>query len=271
MLRTRIITGACLTVVLSLVLIFSHIPWVLNTAIVCLCVQAIYEFYRATNMNSNKAVYYISCAAAIFVSVIPIPGFKYIVTVLFAASISLFLYLMINIKNIRTIKPRISVTSAIMIVFFFKSMSGIRVMDGGLYLLGAAILVSVITDIGAYFVGRGCGKHKLAPVISPKKTIEGSIGGTVYAVAILVLVAAILKATNVLTVNYGTLIIYLFLASAVGQFGDLALSSVKRIVGIKDYGKLLPGHGGILDRFDSLLFVLPFTYLFCLYAGPILI
>ena len=144
----------------------------------------------------------------------------------------------------------------------FKCMTGIRAMDGGIYLLGMTILVPVITDIAAYFVGRGCGKHKLAPIISPKKTVEGSIGGTVCAVVILMLVAFILNITNILQVNYTALIIYLILASVIGQFGDLALSSIKRIVGVKDYGNLLPGHGGILDRFDSLLFVLPFTYLF---------
>jgi len=139
-----------------------------------------------------------------------------------------------------------------------------------MYLLGITILVSVITDIAAYFVGKVCGKHKLAPIISPKKTVEGSIGGTVFAVAILTFMAFILNVTRILQVNYGILIIYLVLASIVGQFGDLAMSSIKRIAGIKDYGNLLPGHGGILDRFDSHLFVLPFTYLFCLCAGPIL-
>ncbi len=271
MLKTRILTGAGLTIVLSLVLIFSHIPWVLYTAIACLSVQAIYEFYRATKLKDNKPVYYITCTVAIIISIIPIRGFEYIVTVLFAAAISLFLYLMLNIKNICSIKPWISMLVAMMIVFFFKSMAGIRTMDGGVYLLGAAVLVSVITDIAAYFVGKGCGKHKLAPVISPKKTVEGSIGGTVYAVVILVFVATILKAANVLSVNYGMLIVYLLLASVVGQFGDLAMSSVKRIVGIKDYGNLLPGHGGVLDRFDSLLFVLPFTYLFCLCTGNVFI
>ena len=271
MLKTRIITGAGITVVLALVMLFSHIPWVLIMTVAALSVQAIYEFYRATKLKNNKAVYYISCAVAVLMSAVTIPHFKYIVVLLFIAAISLFAYLMLNVRTLKEVKPWLSVCIAAMMVIFFKCMSCIREMNGGIYLLGMTILVPVITDIAAYFVGRGCGKRKLAPIISPKKTIEGSIGGTVYAVAILMLVAFILNVTNVLQVNYTALIMYLLLASVVGQFGDLALSSVKRIVGVKDYGNLLPGHGGILDRFDSLLFVLPFTYLFFNLVGNIII
>ena len=155
----------------------------------------------------------------------------------------------------------------LIIPFFFKSMSSIRQMDNGVYLLGVAILVPVVTDIAAYFVGKNLGKHKLAPVISPKKTIEGSIGGVVYAMAIILLIAMLLQRFGVVSINLKVMIAYVLTASIVGQFGDLAMSSIKRIVGIKDYGKLLPGHGGILDRFDSMLFVMPFTYLFCILCG----
>lgn len=267
MLKTRILTGAGITVVLSLVIVFSHIPWVLCTLIACLSTQAIYELYRAAGLRDNKPLYLISCAVALLLSTINIPSYDYIVVITFVTAVFLFLYLMLNVKNLNRIEPWMAICIAVMIICSFKCMSSIRAMDNGVYLLGMAVLVPVITDIAAYFVGKGCGKHKLAPIISPKKTIEGSIGGTVYAIAVLLLVSVILKATNVLTVNYGTLIVYLLLASVVGQFGDLALSSVKRIVGIKDYGNLLPGHGGILDRFDSLLFVLPFTYLFCVCGG----
>lgn len=271
MLKTRIITGAGITVVLALVMLFSHIPWVLSLTVAALSVQAIYEFYRATKLKDNKAAYYISCAVAVLLSVITIPHFEYTVILFFIAAISLFAYIMRNVRTLKEVKPWIAVCVAAMIVVFFKCMSGFRAMENGVYLLGMTILVPVITDIAAYFIGRGCGKHKLAPVISPKKTVEGSIGGTVSAVAILMLVAFILNVTNILQVNYIALIMYLLLASIVGQFGDLALSSVKRIVGVKDYGNLLPGHGGILDRFDSLLFVLPFTYVFCILAGNIIV
>lgn len=99
--------------------------------------------------------------------------------------------------------------------------------------------------------------------------MEGSIGGVVCSAAFLLLLAFGLDRAGLVAVHGGRLTVYLLLASGMGQFGDLALSAVKRICGIKDYGTLLPGHGGVLDRFDSLALVLPFTLLFCRIAGPI--
>jgi len=270
MLKQRILTGAGITVVLSLVIIFSHIPWVLGTLIACLSMQAIYELYRAIGLKDNKPLYLISCAVALLLSIINIPSYEYIVVIVYVSAVALFLYLMLNVKTLRRIDAWMVVCIAVMIVCSFKCMSGIRAMEKGVFLLGMAVLVPVLTDIFAYLIGRQCGKHRLFPSISPKKTLEGAIGGLVYAVGIIALIAAILMRCQVIQVELEQLITYAIFASVIGQFGDFALSSVKRIVGIKDYGALLPGHGGILDRFDSLLFVLPFTYLFCLCAEPIL-
>lgn len=271
MLKTRILTGAVITVVLSLVIIFSHIPWVLSIAIACLSMQAIYELYRAVGLKGNKPLYLVSCAVSLMLSVIDIPGYDYIVIIFFVAAISLFLYLMMNVKTLRKIESWMAICIAVMIVCSFKCMSAIRAMEKGVFLLGMAVLVPVVTDIFAYLIGKQCGKHRLFPSISPKKTVEGAIGGLAYAVGFILLIAAILMRCQVIQVELEQLITYVIFASLIGQFGDYALSSIKRIVGIKDYGTLLPGHGGILDRFDSLLFVLPFTYLFCLCAGPMLI
>lgn len=270
MLKQRILTGAGITVVLSLVIIFSHIPWVLGTLIACLSMQAIYELYRAVGLKDNKPLYLISCAAALFLSIINIPGYDYVVVIVFVTAVALFFYLMLNVKTLKRIEPWMAICIAVMIVCSFKCMSGIRAMEKGVFLLGMAVLVPVLTDIFAYLIGRQCGKHRLFPSISPKKTVEGAIGGLAYAVGFILLIAAILIRCQVIQVELEQLITYVIFASLIGQFGDFALSSVKRIVGIKDYGALLPGHGGILDRFDSLLFVLPFTYLFCLCAEPFL-
>lgn len=270
-LKTRVVTGAFIAIIMAIVVVFSHISWLLNITIACLCLQAIFELYRATDLKENKPVCYISYTAVLAVAVLPNIQLEYIITILFTIAVVLFLYLMRNVKNIHSFKTWVSVLIAVMFIFFFKSMSSIRAMENGIYLLGITILVPVITDISAYFVGKSFGKHKLAPIISPKKTIEGSIGGTLSAIMILMLIAFVLHVNNVKSVNYGTLMVYLLFASGIAQLGDLALSSVKRIVEIKDYGDLLPGHGGILDRFDSLLFVLPFTYLFSLFGGSIFI
>ncbi|MER1956019.1 MAG: phosphatidate cytidylyltransferase [Solibacillus sp.] len=118
------------------------------------------------------------------------------------------------------------------------------------------LLVVWTTDSGAYFVGRKLGKHKLWPEISPKKTIEGSIGGVVIAVIFAVLMQLIYPFAS----SWTLLIVVTIIASIIGQMGDLVESAIKRHYGVKDSGTILPGHGGILDRFDSLLFAVPLLH-----------
>lgn len=135
----------------------------------------------------------------------------------------------------------------------FHYMAAIRSDANGLALLCYVFVVVWSTDIGAYMIGRKIGKHKLWPVISPNKTWEGSIGAVICAI--------ICSAIYIAFVNVGypqiQMIIIAFFLSIVGQMGDLVESAYKRFYGVKDSGKILPGHGGILDRFDSMLFVLP--------------
>ena len=123
-------------------------------------------------------------------------------------------------------------------------------------------------DTAAYFAGRAFGKHKLAPIVSPHKTVEGAGGGVLGSMAagcVLTLVYSLLSARhNVLSIqvqprHYLVLLGMGAVASVLGILGDLFASSVKRQVGIKDYGTIFPGHGGILDRFDSVMFIAPFV------------
>ena len=155
----------------------------------------------------------------------------------------------------------------VLIAFLFKSLPAVRNMEYGFLYLVFAILSGCITDIFAYLVGRKWGKHKLCPVISPKKTVEGSIGGILATVVVLLLLGSILDHTIPIQVDYPMLIVYAVISSIIGQFGDLSMSAVKRCLGVKDFGNLFPGHGGVLDRFDSLMFIAPFTYLFYQYCG----
>ena len=151
------------------------------------------------------------------------------------------------------------VLAALYIGLGFHYMAAIRAYpQNGLALLGYVFVVVWSTDIGAYMIGRKIGKHKLWPVISPNKTWEGSIGAVICALIFSAIYLAILSHFNItFGVSELSMVGLAFILSIVGQMGDLVESAYKRFYGVKDSGKILPGHGGILDRFDSMLFVLP--------------
>lgn len=132
----------------------------------------------------------------------------------------------------------------------------IATREEGLAYVVYALVIVWTTDSGAYFIGRKLGRNKLWPEISPKKTIEGFVGGIVVAL----ISAIIFQWIANLDISWIALIVVSIVASIFGQLGDLVESAIKRHYGVKDSGKILPGHGGILDRFDSLLFVLPLLY-----------
>ena len=141
---------------------------------------------------------------------------------------------------------------------------GLNVHEGIFYLL-LALSGAWIADTGAYFAGKFLGKHKLAPRISPKKTVEGSAGGVLaviifYVATALVWQVAFLKGG--IGINYFALIFMAICVSICGMMGDLTFSCIKREVKIKDFGKIMPGHGGILDRIDSLVLTAPCTMFF---------
>ena len=119
--------------------------------------------------------------------------------------------------------------------------------------------MAFMSDTGAYFIGVTCGKHKMAPVISPKKSWEGFFGGIFAAIAGMVVYGLVLQSLFEVQVNLIFMAVYGLLGALAGVFGDLSMSVIKRQVGVKDYGHLIPGHGGILDRFDSVLITAPLT------------
>ena len=130
-----------------------------------------------------------------------------------------------------------------------------------IYLIISAFVISFSTDTFAYFVGSTFGKHKLIEKVSPNKSVEGAIGGTFFSLIITTIYFVMLNKYNgVYNINALVLLIIL-LSSIAGQFGDLFASKIKRYTEIKDYAQILPGHGGILDRFDSLIFISPFIYI----------
>lgn len=130
-----------------------------------------------------------------------------------------------------------------------------------IYLIIAGFIISFSTDTFAYFVGSTFGKHKLIERVSPNKSIEGAIGGTFFALVITSIYFAMLNKNNAIYDINAFVVFIIFLSSISGQFGDLFASKIKRYTEIKDYAQILPGHGGILDRFDSLIFISPFIYI----------
>jgi len=148
---------------------------------------------------------------------------------------------------------------AVLIPFFFSSFIRIRMGSGemGVFYVLLPMVAAFASDSFALFAGLSFGKHKLAPSLSPKKTIEGAFGGFAGAIGSCIIYGAVVHIAFELQINYVALAVYGALGSIVAQIGDLSFSYIKRQCGLKDFGKLLPGHGGVLDRFDSVLFCAP--------------
>ena len=153
----------------------------------------------------------------------------------------------------------ICLAGGLLIPFLLSAIVRLRAGYNGEFYVLIPFLIAFLSDSGAYFAGSFLGKHKLAPQISPKKTIEGVVGGVVAAIVGMLVYCLILELAFDFTVSYLNSLAYGVIGSLVGVFGDLCFSAVKRQVGIKDYGNLIPGHGGILDRFDSMTMVAPVT------------
>ena len=147
--------------------------------------------------------------------------------------------------------------AGLLVPYLFTSLVRIHQMDYGRFFIVTPFVLAFLSDTGAYFAGMAFGKHKLAPVISPKKTIEGVVGGVLGAMLGMILYCLVLQFAFEFKVNYLYALLYGALGSLTAVFGDLSFSVIKRQTGIKDYGNLIPGHGGILDRFDSMIFVGP--------------
>jgi len=139
--------------------------------------------------------------------------------------------------------------------FAFACLNGVIGNENGIYYLLLLLNFSSVCDMGAYFTGVTCGKHKLCPNISPKKTIEGAVGGVVSSIVV----------TLIITLCFGESVLLPLILTVplciLGMIGDLFASAIKRSVDLKDYGSLIPGHGGILDRVDSIIMIVPLMYL----------
>lgn len=147
---------------------------------------------------------------------------------------------------------------ATLIPYFLSSFTRLDQMEGGKIIIITPLVAAFLSDTFALFAGMLFGRHKLAPQLSPKKTVEGSLGGALGAMLSMLVYGVLMRVCfQQLSVNFPLLALYGLLGSAAAQLGDLSFSYIKRQYQLKDFGSILPGHGGILDRFDSVIFCAP--------------
>ncbi|MCC3864671.1 phosphatidate cytidylyltransferase [Terrisporobacter petrolearius] len=250
--RTRVIAGLLL-VPLFILIIFGGTPLYIGEAIIISI--ALNEFYKAFEQKDIKPLYYIGYIFSIYLLIknylqLPISYTYTLIFILFLISIIPILTVKRNIIDIVVTFFGVFYV-AVLIDFIVLTMDNFSKGDIYVWLI---FIIAFMTDTFAYFAGYLFGKHKLIPKVSPKKTVEGSVGGILGSTLIC------LTFGYFFNIDLKVIVFLGFFGSIVAQFGDLFASSIKRYVGIKDYGKLIPGHGGILDRFDSVILVAPFVY-----------
>ena len=262
--KQRVISGAVLVVILAITLYFGGIVTCGLMALVSLVGNM--ELLRVYGVNKKTPGIVCYLATVLYYIAIYLDRMDIIVPMMV---IYLLFMLAVYVLTFPTYSDK-QIMAAFMDFFYVSVMLSfvylIRNMEHGLVLVLLIFVSSWINDTCAYFVGRALGKHKMAPVLSPKKSIEGLIGGIVGA-GVFGAVFGILFDKYVDTMNYAPLLFAV--VGAVGALpaviGDLAASAIKRNNDIKDYGKLIPGHGGILDRFDSIIFTAPIIYYLLVY------
>ena len=257
--KVRIISAAVLIPVLLILLMVA--PTIV-TAIVWGLVLALstYDLLTTTGLGRESRLVIFAAVMAFSVTLWSYFGaiHAYGLLGLMIFSGVLFGEMMLSHVKITFDKICLCMMAGFVIPFLLSSLIRILVMNRvGRYMDLIPFIVAFSSDAGAYFAGRFFGQHKLAPVISQHMTIEGAVGGMISAVVMLLIYCMVLQFGFGFQVSYGFAIIYGLVGSAVGVFGDLCFSVVKRQTGIKDYGNLIPGHGGVLDRFDSMMMVGP--------------
>lgn len=235
-------------------------PMVAVLAFCALCAVSAYELLGATGALRNHPLLWVCCGFAAVVPVVSsVKGIYGILGLVFVYTVVSFIWAVFDHERLDFAKLAEGFVGAVVIPLLLSSI--LRILIGyplGRYWVLMPFLTAWCCDTFAYFTGMAFGKHKLAPYVSPKKTVEGAIGGLLGGVFGLVIFALVMTNTQDASFNYAILIPAGAIGAVLGTFGDLSMSLIKRKAGIKDYGNLFPGHGGVLDRFDSVLFTAPF-------------
>jgi phosphatidate cytidylyltransferase len=263
--KTRILV-AVICVPLLFVILFFFPPAATAVLISAIAAVASYELQRAVGPAKQKRLLVYAAIPAV---VIPIgyligPGDVIFRAVFFLLLAVLFGDAVLSYKTagkLTLTQLTAAVFGGAVIPYFLSAIVNLRLFENGWFFVLIPFIIAFITDGGAYFTGVFFGKHHPFPNVSPKKTVEGCIGGIMTGVAAMVVYGVILYLGANMRVSFWALALYGLVAGIVTELGDLAFSLIKREFAIKDYGNLIPGHGGVLDRFDSMIFAAPVIYM----------
>lgn len=281
----RIISAAVGLSILGVLLVFRDTV-AFDIVIAAVSSMAVFEFYRAVKVTKNKAV---SAAGIIFCALFVMTpyalkntddpeGYSHIfyTAIILAFALIVFTSMLLSKYEMSFENAAAAFCGALIPAMGFscyiliRNLMYVKNPEASLYMLILSVGGAWLADTGAYFTGTFFGKHKLCPDISPKKSVEGYIGGIVFnVIGFPLLGLAFSKITPELEPHYLLLSVLGLICAVLGAAGDLFASYVKRIAGVKDFGKIMPGHGGILDRFDSVLTVVPAVYMFLLISYKI--
>ena len=263
----RIITAVVGIAVLMPFIIFSD-KWPLVVLSLVMAVPAVCEILACTGQSKKWVIavpsILVAAAAQLLTRVLKSDVYTTAMLLIYLAYVVLMMTAAVFSKGGIKLKDVTQTSVMVMYTSFgFASLVLLRDLKYGMVLMLLAFLIPWVCDSSAYFVGVFFGKHKLIPDVSPKKTVEGAIGGIVGVVVITAIFGVVMHYGFGKQPNYLLLIALALIGGFVSQWGDLIASLLKREYGVKDYGKIFPGHGGIMDRFDSLVVVSTFIYIVC--------
>jgi len=241
--------------------------YVIDIAFAIISAISLHEYFNSFKGKASPIIWigYLISVLIAFIHVIPMDKTMHILGIIVPISILLmFIHVILTNNKITINDISITLFGIFYIAVFLMFVPLIRGAENGKLLIWYVFFAAWMTDTFAYLIGMKFGKHKFSQ-ISPKKSIEGSIAGIIGATIVILIYTYVCNTHWGLNMSYGYITLVAIILSVIGQIGDLSASSIKRYVGIKDFSNLIPGHGGMLDRFDSVIFIAPFAYiLLCL-------
>ena len=275
MLKHRVITAAVGVPLIILAIWFGD-PWPwFSLLIAAAALAGTYEFYHMANFDRREPLIYLGLLWTLALVLSPHYRSPDVLPIVITTTMLISLiYLLCRPSREKAFRKWAwTIVGALYVGWMLSYWLSLRGLEDGLNWVYLAILTTFANDTGAFFIGRARGKHRLAPAISAAKTWEGAIGGLLSGIAAAVVIATILNRLSqqfneipLFTFPYWQIILLGFLVGFFAQLGDLVESLLKRNMRVKESGNLLPGHGGILDRFDSLIFVGAVVYYYVIWV-----